>query len=57
MVTYVIKPEVKHRIFERFRFALKPGGFLFLGTADGMFRRGDLFEPISGKWRFFRRCG
>ncbi len=38
-----------------FHFALKPGGFLFLGTAENVSQHADLFVPIDKKFRIFQR--
>ncbi|QYJ06708.1 chemotaxis protein CheB [Qipengyuania flava] len=36
-------------------YALKPGGFLFLGPSESLSRRDDLFVPIDQKARLFKR--
>jgi signal transduction histidine kinase len=38
-----------------FHFALKPGGYLFLGSAEGPGGIDDLFVPLSRRRRIFRR--
>src|SRR5208283_5391426 len=38
-------------------FALKEGGALFLGPSETIGRQTDLFEPVSQKWRIYRRIG
>ncbi|MFU2325788.1 CheR family methyltransferase [Pseudomonas sp. NFX98] len=46
--------EVQRDIMQMFHFALRPGGYLFLGTsesADGCF---DLFTPVDKRNRIFR---
>ena len=40
-----------------FHFALNEGGYLFLGPSETIGRHIDLFEPVSKKWRIFRRIG
>ena len=40
-----------------FHYALKPDGTLFLGPAESIGARDDLFEPISARHRIFRRKG
>jgi two-component system, chemotaxis family, CheB/CheR fusion protein len=52
-----LDPEVQKKIIALFHFALREGGFLFLGTAETVGDREDLFEPISKKWRIYRRIG
>ena len=49
--------EVQKKIVALFHFALREGGFLFLGTAETVGDREDLFEPVSKKWRIYRRIG
>src|SRR3954451_22351246 len=48
-------PEAQARILERFNFALKPTGFLFLGKSEMLIAHGELFSPDSLKWRAFRK--
>jgi two-component system, chemotaxis family, CheB/CheR fusion protein len=38
-----------------FHYALKPGGFLFLGTSENVTQFGHLFEPVDKKQRVFIR--
>jgi two-component system, chemotaxis family, CheB/CheR fusion protein len=49
--------EVQKKVIALFHFALREGGFLFLGTAETVGDREDLFEPVSKKWRIYRRIG
>ena len=49
--------QVQQKIIALFHFALREGGFLFLGTAETIGDREDLFEPVSKKWRIYRRIG
>jgi chemotaxis methyl-accepting protein methylase/signal transduction histidine kinase len=49
--------EVQKKIIALFHFALREGGFLFLGTAETVGERKELFEPISKRWRIYRRIG
>ena len=37
-----------------FHYALKPGGTLFLGTAETIGGYGDLFRTVDGRWKIFR---
>ena len=43
------------RVIPIFHFALKPGGFLFLGTSESISQHGDLFERVDRKQRLFQR--
>src|SRR5205814_1345093 len=38
-------------------YALKPGGFLFLGTSENITQHAQLFSPIDKKNRIFQRRG
>ena len=40
-----------------FHFALNPGGYLFLGTAEGTGDDERLFAAVSKRWRIFVRSG
>ena len=52
-----IEPEAQKRIIGLFHFALRQDGHLFLGSAEGISGQDDLFQPISKKWRIYRRFG
>ncbi|MEV6283260.1 CheR family methyltransferase [Kribbella sp. NPDC051770] len=47
--------ETQQRALNRFHFALVPRGVLFLGRAEMLLGRSQLFEPIDLKQRIFRR--
>ncbi|MFC7308630.1 CheR family methyltransferase [Streptomyces monticola] len=47
--------EAQTQIVDRFHFALRDGGFLFLGRAEMLLNDSDRFEVISKRQRFFRR--
>lgn len=46
--------EVQKQVFDLFHFALRSGGFLFLGGSESVNDEGDLFETIDKKHRIFR---
>jgi len=52
-----LEPEVQKRIITLLHFALKEGGYLFLGPSETVGRQTDLFEPVSKKWCLYRRIG
>ncbi len=52
-----LKPEAQEQIIARFHFALNPGGYLFLGSAESAGVRQGMFETLSKRWRIFRRIG
>ncbi len=50
--------EAQTRIVDRFHFALREGGFLFLGKAEMLLNDGDRFDIVSMRQRIFsRRAG
>jgi len=50
-------PDVQNRVIPTFHYALKPGGYLFLGTSENVTQFADLFSPIDKKHRVFRSRG
>jgi two-component system CheB/CheR fusion protein len=52
-----LEPEVQKKLVALLHFALNEGGHLFLGSSETVGRQTDLFEPVSKKWRVFRRIG
>ncbi len=52
-----LEPEVQKKVLALLHFALKEGGYLFLGPSETVSRHTDLFEPVSKKWRIYRRIG
>ncbi|MBL4835848.1 MAG: PAS domain S-box protein [Pseudomonas sp.] len=46
--------EAQRKILEMFHFALRPGGFLFLGNSESADVCGELFDPIDKKNRIYR---
>ena len=54
-VLIYLEPEMQEKLLTLFHFALNPGGYLFLGSAEGVGTREDLFAPLSKRQRIFRR--
>ena len=52
-----LEPETQQRIMKQMHFALREGGYLFLGNVDTQGIAEQSFETISGKWRIYRRTG
>ena len=46
---------LQDRILARFHYAVRDGGFLFLGRAESLLARSRLFAPVHLKWRIFQR--
>jgi two-component system, chemotaxis family, CheB/CheR fusion protein len=47
--------ELQDRVIPLFHYALRPGGFLFLGISEHVSKHADLFDPLDKKHRVFRR--
>ncbi len=48
-------PELQKKLLPLFHYSLKPGGILFLGSAESLGGFGELFTPVESKARIFRR--
>ncbi|HEV8312433.1 MAG TPA: CheR family methyltransferase [Burkholderiaceae bacterium] len=49
-----IDRDVHNEMLEIFHFALKPGGFLFLGSSESADTASQLFTPVDKKHRIYR---
>ncbi|WP_277819204.1 CheR family methyltransferase [Teichococcus vastitatis] len=47
--------EVQSQVIPTFHYALRPDGFLFLGTSENISQFDELFSPLDKKQRIFRR--
>ena len=47
-------PKVQNQVIPTFHYALKPGGYLFLGTSEGVSQHADLFTTLDKKHRIFQ---
>jgi len=47
--------DMQGRLASVFHYALRPGGHLFLGSAENLTQHADLFEPVDRKHLIFRR--
>jgi two-component system CheB/CheR fusion protein len=52
-----LTPEMQKKLIPLFHYSLSPGGILFLGSAETIGSFTDLFAPLSGRSRLFRRTG
>ena len=50
-----LQPEAQERVLSLFHYALKPGGVLFLGTAESISSLSDHFAALDKKWKIFTR--
>ena len=48
-------PELQKKLLPLFHYSLNPGGFLFLGSAETVGNFTNLFAPLDGKTRIYRR--
>jgi two-component system CheB/CheR fusion protein len=47
--------ETQGKVLRRFHFALRNGGFLFMGRAELLLTHAELFTPVELKWRVFTK--
>lgn len=47
--------ELQMQLVPVFHYALRPGGYLFLGSSENLTRHGELFVPIDKRHRIFQR--
>ncbi len=52
-----LEPDVQKRAIDVFHFALRPGGYMFLGSAESIGNRDGEFKSLSKKWRIYQRSG
>ncbi|MGZ4921596.1 MAG: chemotaxis protein CheB [Halobacteriota archaeon] len=46
-------PELQQKILPLFHYSLKPGGILFLGSAESIGKFEDYFSSLDNKWKLF----
>ena len=54
-VMIYLDEELQSRLMRAFHYALSPGGYLFLGTAESVTRNSRLFIPLDKKHRILQR--
>jgi len=50
-----LQDNAKNKVLSLFHFSLNAGGFLFLGSSEGLGVLEDEFESVSKPWRLFRK--
>ncbi len=50
-----LEPDLQRQALPTFHYALKPGGFLFLGASEAISGFTDLFEPVDKKQKIYSR--
>ena len=56
-VLMYLEPAAQRKVLALLHFALHPGGFLFLGTAESAEPGTDHLRPVSKRWRIYQRMG
>ncbi len=51
-----LEPALQKKVMSIFHYALKPGGFLFLGSSESTDEFSHLFNPVDRKARLFQRA-
>ncbi|MFN2364447.1 MAG: chemotaxis protein CheB [Halarsenatibacteraceae bacterium] len=46
--------ELQEKVISLFRYALDPGGFLFLGNSETLGDANSYFNPVSTKWKIYQ---
>ncbi len=54
LLIYLV-PDLQRKLMPLFHYALNPGGLLLLGSAETVGTAADLFTPLPGRMRLFRR--
>ncbi len=54
-VLIYLGPHLQKKLMSVFHYALRPGGFLFLGSSESVASHGDLFAVVDGKSRLAQR--
>ena len=54
-VLIYLNADLQKKLVPLFHYALRPGGFLFLGPSEGVAQSTELFESVDKKSRIFRR--
>jgi len=47
-------PDMQNRVIPTFHYALRPGGYMFLGTSESISQHDDLFSTLDKKNRIFQ---
>jgi len=52
-----LTPELQKKLLPLFHYSLNPEGFLLLGSAETIGSSTEMFTPLAGKLRLYRRLG
>jgi two-component system CheB/CheR fusion protein len=50
-----LMPELQEKVIFLFHYALKPAGFLFLGSSETILESAPYYELVDRKWKLYRR--
>lgn len=50
-----LEPDIQKKLLKLFHYSLNPNGILFLGSSESIGQNDQLYQPLSGKNRIFRR--
>ncbi|MDN7024080.1 PAS domain-containing protein [Methanoculleus sp. FWC-SCC1] len=50
-----LSADLQKRLIPLFQYALNPGGYLFLGTAESVAGSGAAFRTVESRWKIFQR--
>ncbi len=50
-----LEPGLQDRLMQTFHYAVRPGGYLYLGQSESITRKTKLFATIDKKYRIFQR--
>ena len=56
-VLIYFKSDLQDRLLPRFHYAIREGGYLFLGKSEALMARSRNFASLNSKWRIFQRVG
>lgn len=56
-VLIYMQPALQRRVLGALHYALKPNGYLLLGSSEAIGRYGDMFVPVRKSQRIFRKVG
>ena len=52
-VMIYMNSHLQKKVMSTFHYALKPGGFLFLGPSEGIGENEDLYKVVDKKWKIY----
>ena len=52
-----LRADSQKKVMTRLHFALRPGGYLLLGTSEATGDRDTVFETVNAKMRIFQKRG